>query len=73
LYEFGASVDNPDRDDAAGDYFVDPSTADVQEFVLCEPPKAKTVINFQAQLRKSIGLSDSEYRKIKKPLPCMNE
>lgn len=73
FYEFEARVDNPDRDDAAGDYFVDPRTADVQEFVLCQPPKAKTVIDFQAQLRKSIGLSDSEYRQVKKPLPCSNK
>lgn len=73
FYQFGARVDNPERFDSAGTYIVDPRTADVQEMTICAPPKAKTVRNFQAQLRRNIGLSDSEYRKLKerRPLPCL--
>ncbi len=72
FYLFGASVDNPERLDSAGEYVVDPTTADVQEMSICVPPKSAAVRKFQAQLRKSIGLSASEYRKLKKrhPLPC---
>lgn len=72
LILFEARVNNLERFDAAGEYVVDPRTADVQEMNTCVSPTAPIVVKFQAQLRKSIGLSISEYQKIKKrrPLPC---
>ena len=71
-YLFGASVNNGERLDTAGEYVVDPRTADLQEMNICVQPKARTVRAFQAQLRKSINLFDSERLRLQRqhPLPC---
>jgi len=61
--------DNPTGSPVVGSYAVDRSTGDVWSAVVCREYKTRGLGSLQRKIRRSIGLSDSGYRRIKKAGP----
>ena len=52
-----------------GYYAVDRKTAEIWSAVACQEISSPTLAQFQVALRKHIGLTNTEYRKLRKPGP----
>jgi hypothetical protein len=48
-----------------GSFMVDPNTCDVWDAIVCKEYKSKKLKKFQEQIRKQIGLTKEEYRKLR--------
>jgi hypothetical protein len=61
--------DDPTGSPVVGSYAVDRSTGDVWSGIVCREYQTPGLRSLQKEIRRSIGLSDSRYRRIKKPGP----
>jgi hypothetical protein len=62
---------NPGGSSLIGHFLVDPRTGDLFDGVACLDHKTVALAKLQASIRKQIGLSNAEYRKLKRPKPPM--
>ncbi len=69
FYFIEVTCDNPRGSVVWGNYAVDRATGDLWSAVICERVTSKRVRALQRQVRKEIGLTDADYRKIKRPGP----
>ena len=70
FYFFTAAWNNPNGSVVAGTYAVDKATADVWNSVMaCEELHTPALRELQSQARLRIGLTPSEYRKLKRGCP----
>jgi hypothetical protein len=69
FYFFEGLWDNPDGSAVSGHYAVDKKTGDVWNGVVCRQFVSRSLRKAQHALRKSIGLSEQEYQRIKRPGP----
>ena len=68
-YFFELTWDNP-RGSVIVDHFaVDPRTGDVWSAILCWEIKSGSLKRLQREIRKRIGLTESEYRKVRRRGP----
>jgi hypothetical protein len=61
--------DNPHGSVVWGNLAVDVATGDLWDGVVCRSYASKSVRAVQREVRKAIGLTDAEYKKIKRPGP----
>jgi hypothetical protein len=61
--------DNPNGSVIIGHYAVDRKTGDVWNGVICERMKSPSLTRLQRAIRTRIGLTDSDYRKARRPGP----
>jgi hypothetical protein len=66
FYYFEALWHNPGKSAVIGNYAVDPRTGDVWVSTVCKEMKSKVLKVKQKEIRNRIGLSDEDYKKIKK-------
>ncbi len=67
---FEASADHPGPGSGVvGHYAVDRSTGDVWDGVVCRELRSPGLENLQRTVRKRIGLTEKEYRKLRRPGP----
>ena len=64
-----AIFDNPNGSVNLGHYAVDRKTGDVWNAVICERMKSPSLTRLQKAIRIRIGLTDSNYRKARRPGP----
>ena len=69
FYLINAEHDNPGGGSAIGHYAVERATGEVWDWAICGRFTSPTLIQAQAVLRRYIGLTDSEYRNLRKPGP----
>lgn len=69
FYIIHAERDNPGGGSAIGHYAVDWTTGDVWNWVSCGRYESSSLAKAQRALRRRIGLSHDEYRKVRKPGP----
>jgi hypothetical protein len=69
FYFFEGQWDNPDGSVVGGHYAVDKKTGDVWDAAVCWEFVSKSLRKAQRTVRKSIGLSEQQYQKLKKPGP----
>ena len=70
FYVFEGQWNNPDAGSiVAGHYAVDAKTGDVWNALACEEFTSHELGKLQATIRKRIGLSDEEYRQLRRPGP----
>lgn len=69
FYGFQGISNNPHSSFNLGYYEVDPRTGDVWSGVVCERFEIPSVVRLQRTIRKRIGLTDVEYRKLQRPGP----
>lgn len=70
FYFFTAAWNNPNGSVVAGNYAVDKATADVWNSVMaCEELRTPALRELQSQVRSRIGLTPSEYHKLKRGCP----
>lgn len=70
FFFFEATWNNPRGSVVLGHYAVNPRTADVWEIVGCRRLESHSIRNLQQSLRKDIGLSEQQYRKLSARAPC---
>ncbi len=70
FFFFEAGWDNPVGTVVLGHYAVNPRTADVWEATGCHRLHPVSIKPLQESLRRKIGLSDQEYRKLTTQVPC---
>jgi hypothetical protein len=73
FYFFDAYFDTPNRLATIGSYAVNRKTADVWEWIGCHRLGPKPIKSYQGSLRRQIGLSRSQYRKLSRHAPCQNQ
>jgi hypothetical protein len=66
---FEATWDNPKGSVVVGHYAVDPRTGDVWNAIVCEELKSPSLKTLQQRVRKRLGLTEREYRKLRRPGP----
>ena len=69
FYEIHATWDNPGGGNSVGRYAVAEATGDVWDSVMCGRFTSPALLKAQEVLRKRIGLTEAEYRKLRKPGP----
>lgn len=69
FYMINAYWDNPGGSVLVGYYAVERTTADVWSFPVCGRYTSPTLRKLQQTLRNSIGLTNAEYQKVRKPGP----
>jgi hypothetical protein len=62
---YQATWDNPGGSVNAGFYALDPITLDVWNGVVCEEIKSPKLVSIQRKIRARIGLSDTEYQRLR--------
>jgi hypothetical protein len=66
---FQGIFDNPNGSFNLGHYAVDRKTGDVWNGVICERMKSHSLTKLQRAIRIRIGLTESDYRKVRRPGP----
>jgi hypothetical protein len=67
FYEFSVyGPSNPAGSSLIGHFLVDPRTGDVWDGIICQEHKTPALSRLQYAMRKRIGLSDADYRKMKR-------
>jgi len=71
FYVFDATADHPNGGSPViGSFAVNKATGEVWELVICERVKSKPFINAQRAMRKKIGISKAEFRRLTTKTPC---
>jgi hypothetical protein len=71
FYEFEATWDNPEGSVVAGHFSVNRATGEVWVPVACYRIKSKDLTRLQTIMRKRIGLTSSEYHRLRRVAPCV--
>jgi hypothetical protein len=71
FYRFDVIWDNPDPGSVVvGAFAVNQATGDVWELALCRRKRSRDLARLQQDLRKAIGLTADELRKLRDETPC---
>ena len=70
FFFFEADWDNPKGSVVLGHYAVNPKTADLWEAIGCHRLAPGAIKPLQKALRRKLGLSEKEYRRLSKEAPC---
>jgi hypothetical protein len=67
FYVFQGLTDNPGGSGNMGFFEVDPETADVWDGVVCARFATRPLAKLQRVIRRRIGLTEEEHRKLQRP------